>query len=182
MKHLSFERNTLVHPSATVFHPVSLCKEDHYIHTTQYHVPEWLPPSSVVISITYRSTFEHTQHLDYSSSRPWCYRKLLRSFSVPHSIMVILFSMIVLLCINTNQRWKCHNQPLIISSSASLPPLLTTDIYRMLKTTKNKLQIPTHDHSCSSANRALCGLQISCVLPTCVNCRTTHGSVNRDGR
>ena len=47
--------------------------------------------------INYRSTFERMQHLPYSSSRPWCYWQLLRSYSLPHSSMGKQLSMIIVL-------------------------------------------------------------------------------------
>ena len=57
----------------------SLPWEDYNIHTTHFHIPQLIPPTinTAVVSTIYRSIFEHTQHLSYSSSRPWCNWRLL---------------------------------------------------------------------------------------------------------
>ena len=57
--------------------PVSipLCMDDYRIHTNHFHVPPLLPPT--VVPIFCRSTFEHTQHLSYSSRPCWCYQQHL---------------------------------------------------------------------------------------------------------
>ena len=71
--------------------PVSYCfqtssplfMEDYNIHTTHLHIPQGLPlTTTVVVPIICRSIFEHTKHLDYSSSRPWCHCQFLWSFII----------------------------------------------------------------------------------------------------
>ena len=84
---------------------IPLYREDYNIHTTHFHFPQWIPRT--VVSIIYRSIFEHAQHLSYSS-RTWCYWQLLWLFSPPHGNMVILLSIMVLISIHTNQYFKCY--------------------------------------------------------------------------
>ena len=47
---------------------IPLFMEDYNIHTSHFYIPQWL--SLTVVPIIYRSIFEHTQHLFYSS-RSW---------------------------------------------------------------------------------------------------------------
>ena len=58
---------------------IPLFMEYYNIHTTNFHIPQRLPFSAVLI--VYRSIFERMQQLTYGSSRPWCYWQLLWYFS-----------------------------------------------------------------------------------------------------